>query len=430
MRLIAGAGLAGLSAAYHLGERNYRIIEKGDRPGGLCRTEKKDGFLFDYGGHLLHVRNDYVNSLARELLGDELITHQRRASIYSYNAFTPYPFQANTYGLPAEVVRDCLVGYVQAITESLLESFRPANFREWVYYTFGKGFAEHFFMPWNQKFFKTGLDEIAIDWVSWAIPRPGLREVVNGALGIQDSEFGYNAEFYYPEDGIEALPRALAKELQQPVETGTSLVEVIPAEHRALLSTGEEVYFDTLISTVPLPELVRMVKDVPADIREAADRLRVLSVLCVNLGITGPPLTDRHWIYIPGPEYSFHRIGVYSNFTPGAEDRSSLYLEISLPGVLSHEQKAGLAGEVDKAVAEFKSLPLWDEDKHKIELADTFLIDYGYVLYDHARAECVEKILAYLRENSIEPAGRYGRWEYSTMEDAILEGREAAEAAR
>ncbi len=427
MRLIAGAGLAGLSTAYHLGERNYRIIEKEDRPGGLCKTEKKDGFHFDYGGHLLHVRNDYVRGLVQNLLGPELVTHHRRSSIYSNNVLTPYPFQANTYGLPAKVVRDCLVGFVQAITESLVESFRPGNFEEWIHYTFGKGFARHFFQPWNEKFFKTDLKELTTDWVGWSIPRPGLREVVNGALGIQESEFGYNVDFYYPRPGIEALPRALSGELVKPVETGSALMEVIPGERRAVLSTGEEVYYDALISTIALPELLGIIRDVPPDVREAADKLRVLSVLCINLGIAGPPLTDRHWIYIPEPGYSFHRIGFYSNFAPAEEGMNSLYLEITLPGLLGPEQKAGLEGMVDKALAEFKSLPLWDESSHRIELMDTFIIDYGYVVYDHARAESLEKIFAYLQEVSVEPAGRYGRWEYSTMEAAILEGKEAAE---
>ncbi len=428
MRLIAGAGLAGLSAAYHLGERNYRIIEKQERPGGLCRTEKRDGFHFDYGGHLLHVRNDYVNDLARDLLGPELVSHHRRSAIYSNNVFTPYPFQANTYGQPAPVVRDCLVGFVQAITESLMDSFRPGNFEEWIYYTFGKGFARHFFLPWNRKFFKTDLKDITMDWVSWSIPRPGLREVVNGALGIQESEFGYNVDFYYPRSGIEALPRALASRLSRPVETQAGLMEVIPSEHRAVLSTGEDVYFDSLISTIPLPELLKMVRDVPDKVREAAQKLRVLSVLCVNLGVSGPPLTDQHWIYIPEAGFPFHRIGVYSNFAEAEEGRNSLYLEITLPGLLDAEQKAGLAGEVDKAVAEFKSLPIWDAEKHNIELTDTSFIDYGYVIYDHTRADSLDKIFSYLKEVSIEPAGRYARWEYSTMEDAIIEGREAAEA--
>ena len=62
--IIIGAGLTGLSAAYHLekkGFNDYLIVEKEDSPGGLCRSIKQDGFTFDYTGHLLHSNNAYFS---------------------------------------------------------------------------------------------------------------------------------------------------------------------------------------------------------------------------------------------------------------------------------------------------------------------------------------------------------------------------------
>ena len=48
--LILGAGLAGLSAALHA-RGSYRLVERADRPGGLCKTDVRDGFSFDATGH-------------------------------------------------------------------------------------------------------------------------------------------------------------------------------------------------------------------------------------------------------------------------------------------------------------------------------------------------------------------------------------------
>ena len=60
--VIAGAGLTGLSTAYHL-EKNkfddFEIYEKENEVGGLCRSVKQDGFTFDYTGHLLHINDIY-----------------------------------------------------------------------------------------------------------------------------------------------------------------------------------------------------------------------------------------------------------------------------------------------------------------------------------------------------------------------------------
>ena len=208
MILIAGAGLAGLSAAFHLQDRDFRIIEREERPGGLCRTERIGDYSFDYGGHLLHLRGDDVRGLVMDLLGDRLRLHKRRSAIFSKGVVTPYPFQVNTYGLPPEVVRDCLLGFIEAMMDSTKDPSVPDNFFEWIYHAFGQGFAKHFFLPFNQKFFKTDLTEITTEWASWSIPRPRPRDVVNGALGIEEGEFGYNVEFYYPGGGIEELPRA------------------------------------------------------------------------------------------------------------------------------------------------------------------------------------------------------------------------------
>jgi protoporphyrinogen oxidase len=54
-------------------------------------------------------------------------------------------------------------------------------------------------------------------------------------------------------------------------------------------------------------------------------------------------------------------------------------------------------------------------------------IPYAYVVYDQFRKENLPAILRFLRNEGIYSIGRYGAWEYSTMEDAILQGKAVAE---
>jgi len=427
MILIAGAGLTGLSAAFHLGGRDWRLLERESRPGGQCRTERIGGYLFDYGGHLLHLRGDYVRSLALELLGPRLQLHKRRSAILSHGILTPYPFQVNTHGLPPETVADCLAGFLEA---KLAAQGRPEpdNFEDWIRYQFGEGFARNFFLPFNRKFFKTDLKTMTTEWAQWSIPRPSVREVVEGALGISQKEFGYNPEFYYPEGGIEELPKALARSLARPVETGTALTGLVPDERRALLSTGEEVRYRRLIATIPLPELLLLCAGAPAELKAAAERLGCLSVRCRNLGVSGPPLTDQHWIYLPEEKYGFHRIGVYSNILPQGAGKNALYLESTVrlgdEAAGDRDERENQGGEAE--IEQLQASPLWNAS-HRLEVSTAMTIPYAYVIYDDQRRRLLPRIFAWLRERGIEPAGRYGRWEYSSMEDAILEGREAAE---
>src|SRR5258706_15994326 len=104
--LILGGGMSGLSCAYHLKE-NYLLWEKSDEPGGLSRSIKQDGFVYDHTGHLLHLRDPYTLKLIPDLLGDNIVSNDRRAWIHSHGVQTRYPYQANLYGLPKKVIQEC-----------------------------------------------------------------------------------------------------------------------------------------------------------------------------------------------------------------------------------------------------------------------------------------------------------------------------------
>ena len=111
--VIIGGGLAGLSAAHHLAECDPVVFEKESSVGGLCRSFSQDGFTFDCTGHLIHLKNQYTKDLVARILPGVFNSHERLAAIYSKDTVTPYPFQANTYGLPPEVIKECVVGFVR-----------------------------------------------------------------------------------------------------------------------------------------------------------------------------------------------------------------------------------------------------------------------------------------------------------------------------
>src|SRR4051812_47728451 len=148
--LILGGGMSGLSCAYHL-KSEYQLWEKSDEPGGLSRSIKQDGFVYDHTGHLLHLRHPYTVDLIPKLLGDNIVKNERNAWIYSHGVATRYPFQANTYGLPQRVIKECVTGLIEAQLRSTTPSQEPESMRRWVLRTFGKGFGKHFFFPYNEK---------------------------------------------------------------------------------------------------------------------------------------------------------------------------------------------------------------------------------------------------------------------------------------
>ena len=433
MIVIVGAGLAGLSTAYHLSDIPYRLYEREQEVGGLCRSYHKDGFTFDYTGHLLHFRQPEIKALIEQLLAGKLQRHTRRSFIFSHRTYTEYPFQVNTYGLPPEVVRECLMGFIATLTTpTATDACRERSFKQWILENLGEGMAKHFMVPFNEKLWRISLDELTSDWVSWLVPKPELKDVVNGALGIKDKAFGYNPSFLYPSaGGIKVLPESFVPSVTHLVE-GVELVEVQTKRRRALFHNGatgatREEPYESLVSTIPIPELIRQCTDVPTALKEAAEALRWVSVSNVNLGVAREQVSDKHWVYFPEPEYPFYRAGFPMNFAPslGRPGCSSIYVE------MSHWPKETRSTEqlIEMAWQGLERAGILKPDDELV-VADAKDLYYAYVLFDKHRQRAIPAMLAELERRGIYSIGRYGRWEHTSMEDAIAQGKQLAERLR
>ncbi len=429
--LIIGAGLTGLSCAYHLG-RDYLLVEKEGEPGGIVRTHVRgNGFLCDGTGHWLHLRTPDIKQLVQRLLPDRLAEHERKAVIHLRGVFTPYPFQANTHGLPREVVLDCLLGLLRA---KYPEDFglaaptdKPRNFREWLVRHFGEGIARHFMVPYNEKLLGVSLDELQPEYAERFIPQPALEDVVKGALGFSRESLGYNAKFLYPsEGGISALPRALASAIKLPPCYHTAVQKVDLTTRTAVLSTGRQVRFNRLVNTVPLPQFIALLAEVPDEIRDATARLRATTVYYFDLGVRGRGgnASYHHWIYFPEPEFIFYRVGSYS----------AVHSAAAPPGCRSYYvEMSGGAAELLKQPDQLKQRVLADlkragvlSDSDTILFMELCDIPFAYVVFDQNYERCRGLILDYLSRHGVFSGGRWGGWGYGGMEDAMLDGKAAA----
>jgi len=111
--LVLGAGPTGLSAAYHLGRASV-LVERELHVGGHCRSIEADGFTFDHAGHIMFSKDPYVHELYNLLLGDNVHWQEREAWIDTHGVLTRYPFQGALYGLPVEVIEECVLGAIEA----------------------------------------------------------------------------------------------------------------------------------------------------------------------------------------------------------------------------------------------------------------------------------------------------------------------------
>lgn len=424
MIVIVGGGLAGMSAAYHLGHVPHVVLEAAGEPGGLCRTREVDGFLFDYTGHLLHLRDARIERLVDELLPGAFELVGRRAFIRSRGATLDFPFQANLHGLPLELVADCLTGFVETLGRTVPDD--PAtSFEEWSLAVFGRGISDAFMLPYNEKLFRRRPAEMTADWVSWAVPRPSLGEVVRGALGLPNRGLGYNPTFRYPRrGGIGVLPAALARRLRH-LRLAARVVGVDLERRLVTLADGERLAWDRLVVTTPLPGFLRMARGARSDLAREAERLDWSVVACLNLGVGRAEIAGgAHWIYFPDADAPFYRVGFPTNFSDSVAPprTSSLYVEVGLSRDERFEPER-LEAEVLAALRREGIL----EGDDRILARDWVRIDPGYVIFDRARQEVLERVVPELEASGVHLLGRYGAWTYSYMERALLDGLELAE---
>ena len=420
MITIVGAGLSGLSAAYHLKE-DYTLLEKENNVGGLCRSTKINGYIFDYAPHILFTRDQYTRELFHKLLAGNLHVQNRRAYIYMQNTYVRYPFEANLYPLPEKTKKECIEGVIDK------PSLQPENFYDWIQTTMGPGIAEHYMVPYNEKIWKYPLEKMNTEWIEGRVPSPSIEEIKKGAEKPQPMEYGPNAEFWYPEKGgIQALPESLAENI--PVKLGAEAIWFNPSSsgvETQYVKDGVEKIIESekVLSSIPLPEIIKYMDGIPDAVQEAAQKLVYNSLICVMIGVKRPNVTDKHWIYYPEAEFIFNRISFPMNFSTNTtpEDRSSILVEVTYRNQLMDLEKTK-----KRVLRDLMKTGLMNKED-KIEVCEAKDFKYAYVIYDLKHGKIVKIIHDYLLEHNIIPIGRFGEWEYYNMDKAILSGKKSVE---
>ncbi|MCK4421828.1 FAD-dependent oxidoreductase [candidate division WOR-3 bacterium] len=415
MIVIVGAGITGLSIAYHLKkmDADFIIIEKEKEPGGLCRSIQSNNYIFDYTGHFLHGDSPYVTRMAIELVPD-IMRIERQSYIYLDERFIPYPFQAHLHYLPIYNRIKSIIGYLYR------KRRKPENLEGWILTNFGIGMAEKFFFPYNRKLWQYPLNAIVPDFLSPFVPTVNL-------AGSQ-KDLGYNVEFLYPAKGIGEFTAALA--LNLPIFHG----EVKRVDEEEVHFEKGKVKFDYLINTVPLPELLKML-ELPKEIPSVFESLKWNSVLAVNIGVKGELFgfqnkrgykrkvnpSGFHWIYFPEGNFPFYRVGSFSNVSSdmAPEGHSSLWVEISYSGEKPDKKV------IERTIDQLSSLGFFE--KGSVDHILPVYIPYAYPVYTMRRENDLKVIKDYLSHYNIRLAGRFGGWKYTYMEESILEGKRIAE---
>ena len=413
---IIGAGLTGLTLGSLIAD--YELIEKNSECGGLCRSLVEDGFTFDYGGsHIIFSKDSEVLNFMLEKLGDNIAKHHRNTKILYKGNYVKYPFENGLSDLPLHDNFDCLSGFIEALISN---KNQPGDFKEWLYATFGKGMAEKYLIPYNEKIWKYDTSEMSTVWVDGRVPKPPIEDIIKSSLGIETEGYKHQLNFYYPkEGGINALINSLERESRDKTIKNFDVKSIKRENGRWIVSNGtERRSYDGIIATQPIFDVVRAIKKVPADVCNALHKLKYNSIITIMLGLDVEDLNDLSWLYIPDADCLAHRVAFPSNYskTVAPEGKSAVLAEItynngdSIYRLSDEEIITRTIGELHK-----KGII----DKNTVCFSRAKRIKYAYVISDLNYERNIGLIKRFLNRMGIYLVGRFAEFGYLNMDNCV-----------
>lgn len=386
--LILGAGPAGLTFANLLRKNKpgagFLVLEKEDTPGGLCRSEEVDGAALDIGGgHFLDVRRPEVNRFLFEFMPLEewrLFDRDSRIDMGTYEI--GHPFEANIWQMPQEEQ----VQYLKSIAAAgcNLGAPMPEKFVDWVTWKLGDKIAAEYMLPYNGKMFGGELDRLGTYWLN-KLPNVSFDETLLSCLNRRPygTQPGH-AQFYYPREyGYGELWRRMGSALGDRILYGKTAAGMNPEERTVTCTDGSVYRGETVITTIPW----RSIEKYENCERKIVDSIRELRSTGTEIRYVPENLdTEAHWIYVPDPEISYHRILVRHNFCTGSR---GYWVETNLDRITDTGSSYAFANE------------------------------YAYPLNTVGKPEIMSRLLGYMRQRGVYGLGRWGEHEHYNSDRTV-----------
>ena len=435
---VIGAGPAGLSAAHELGRHGVRalVVEAGDRVGGLARTETYKGYRFDIGGHRFYTKEQEVQKLWQQVLGQDFLKVRRLSRIYYRGSFFTYPVVVSNLVSnlgPVELLR-IFLSYCAA-------RIRPVEpeetFEAWVTNRFGARLYRTFFKTYTEKVWGIPCTELRADWAAQRIKGLSLVVAAKKALFGGSDVKSLIDEFHYPRLG----PGQMWERFREQVEDFGGSVQLHTAaqafHHEGRNVTAvtlrqaervRQVEADQFIVSMPISQLVLTMQPAPpAHVLSAARSLRYRDFIVVALIVRRCHVFPDNWLYIHSPEVHVGRIQNFKNWSPDMvpdQTRTSLGMEYFCSRG-DHLWEMDDRGLLELAKRELQALGL--ADASEVEDGCVFRQAKAYPIYDDSYRKHLEVIRSYLDGfDNLQTIGRNGMHRYNNQDHSVLCGLYAA----
>jgi protoporphyrinogen oxidase len=426
--VVLGSGMAGFGATNKLHAEGIAPVmyDKNSYHGGHTASFRDtSGFLFDLGPHISYTKDPRIQALLADSVDQKYETLQINLNNYWRGYWPQHPVQLHLHGLPEETV-------VKVISDFVAEHHAPDrpvnNYADWLLASFGKTFAETFPMQYTRKYHTTTADNMSTDWLGPRIYRPSLEEVLRGALSPSAPNVHYITHFRYPTDG--GFVRYLTKFVPMGnLNLNHELQSVDPISRQLTFSNGVVASYDALISSVPLPDLIRMIDGAPQEVVDASKRLACSTCVLVNIGVGREDLSNAQMTYFYDEDICFTRVGYPHMLTAKNAPQGTGNIQAEVYFSDKYKPFSGSPSDwIEPVITDLRRCGIL-KDNDEILSRNAMMLKYANIIFDLERAEAVKVVHGYLDEVGISYCGRYGDWGYLWTDEAFKSGELAAQKA-
>lgn len=417
--IILGAGIAGISAGYHWKKAGTEsvIYEKDNDWGGLCGNFSINGFRFDRFVHFSFAPDESDKKLFAGTHG--MYEHVPFPSNYYHGCWLRHPAQNNLAPLSSSEKVDIIADFIARPQKAAQDI---ARYDEWLRVQYGNYFAEHFPFAYTRKYWGVEASELETKWVGVRMYSPDIRQVLQGSYETQDECFYFAKKMLYPrKGGFRSILNVCREGLD--IRLNKKAVHIDVKRREVTFADGSGAGYDRLISTLPLPEIVTMLDNVPQAVREAASGLHHTCGYQVSLGFRRPDVAKYLWFYIYDEDIPPARVYSPNLKSPDnvPDGCSSLQAEV----FYDNRSAVPPAEEVlEKTVTSMIDMGLFD--KKDIAVCDIRFEPYANITFTPDIYEKRAVVLHYLESIGIKSIGRFGKWDYKWTHQAFADGKEIA----
>lgn len=415
--IVLGAGIAGISASYHLKQKGIEstVYEKDSDWGGLCGFFEIDGFRFDRFVHFTFTTDEYILGIFEK--SSPLYAHPSISYNYYKGCWLKHPAMSNLASLPTDEKIKIISDFINRPNKDVTDI---KNYDEWLRVQNGNYFAENFATVYTRKYWGQEPKNMETKWIGQRIRCADLNEVLKGSYAEQKENFYYTNYMKYPKKGgFRSILDNCRKEVD--IKFKKKVCRIDTKNKMVYFADGSQEQYDRLISSLPLPEIVKMIDNCPQDVIKAAQKLNWTCGYQVSLGFKRPDVAKHLWFYIYDEDIPPAR--VYSPNLKSADNApqgcSSLQAEV----FYANDATIPPADEVlEKTIEKLKNICKFvDED---IIVKDIRFEPYANVAFTHGIYENRQIVLDYLTSQGIESIGRFGKWDYLWSFQAFESGKE------